>query len=1398
MSSDGYFDDELDSGILNELDIIEAAHFNPKPPKPASPAVITPKRRSPLKRQDSEFFDLTFDIDEADLQRIDAAVESYFQGEPPAIAGPSRISRTSSKNKQQTDLFGKVVSTQASSGKTAHTTRSPMKRTKSNSRNPFGHPARQTKQWDHTAFAKTGWRKPKSSKGKGKAKAAYGDESDGEQEEAVEFEQFPAPLVSAASGNLDIPFPSRSPPPPMKLKPDLLETKHWIYPLNQPKRDYQFNIVKHCLFENTLVALPTGLGKTFIAGVVMLNFYRWFPEGKIVFIAPTKPLVAQQIDACHSTCGIPGHDAIEMTGNNARAYRSHMWEEKRVFYMTPQTLINDLTSENCDPQNIILVVIDEAHKGTGDYAYAQVIRYLMAKNAHFRVLALTATPGSTPDAVQSIIDSLHISRIEIRDEQSLDLRGYMHKKDIKQHIIRMDENVNKIMDLLAKMMEKIARSLSSKGVMEPVNVVKMHPYRMTALRQQLAATNNPNKWAFGPISKLETLSRAMGYLMEASTSMCYTCLQELAKDKEDNSGKGNGKGQKPPNKLRSDPEFQAILREIESQRIRGFSMHPKMEMLKTLLVQHFGATMADGEQEGGTTRAMVFVTFRDCVDEIVEVLNEEMPLLKATRFIGQGTDKQGRKGFAQKEQIEVLKKFKAGEFNVLVSTSIGEEGLDIGEVDMIICYDAQKTPIRMLQRVGRTGRKRDGYVHVLLSEIREEDNWEKAKDAYGELQKSIVRGDQLELYSDVERLLPSHVKPELLEKKMDIEEYVREESSRKAASLATGEDAAAKGKKRRRNEDPRRNMPDGASTGFVSVADLVKKGAKKRKTSKKEFDPLAGEDDSTDMELESGLLTLRRAASASASTASKQKPKARLRKSSTMGPSNKTKASTGNKKKRVAKIPEPSDFSEKCADDSDDMDIQRGTLLAPCANSESSSSRKSLSPIQVPGSRPTSPEIPLAQTKVIAKARRKTAIRPRILSDQEDASPPSYSSPKLSESRKQDTEAQRTKRNGEQHSPLPEDNDIVSIPSLSAGSPYHWSSSPVPNLPVPDEVIELTSSPSASHSMSPVHNQDSPPQQPSLMNEDEGHSNKDCSSHDSFTAKIAQSPYRPGNDLMSGDEGRSMAWLLDDDEDIDMQILNSSPLVQKLELPTAPPRIYNDSIEIVDEPILPSPQDFFEEPGPTDGAVGKSISWTSPIARPDQDFPEASFAVRPIKRSKKQATVVQPPDFSPVDMPPPSQRRLQRRTIDSPLSRPSARRESKKPRGIIQSKANPWVAMEAAHSGDEESEGSSHPEDDVESESDRQFLHDMSQTQASPSYNQSLVYRQSLLTQAPAAMAGPAFANRPTRRGALLAPERENRRQRLMVSSSPLREEEPDEYVFGSFVVDDDADISFSGPSSDL
>lgn len=230
----------------------------------------------------------------------------------------------------------------------------------------------------------------------------------------------------------------------------------------------------------------------------MLSDYRWFPEGKIVFVAPTKPLVAQQIDASHEVCGIPGDEAIELTGQVPRAERvEHVsdrhadkqlsltplqWRNKRIFYMTPQTMINDLATNACDPRDIVLIVIDEAHKATGDYAYAQIVRYLMATNPFHRVLALTATPGSTPEAVQSIIDALHISHIEIRDEHSLDLQKYQHKKHINQHLLKMTPEVLRIRDPLAKVMQ-VRRSFPFK-VLEVIMIMIMTGYTRSAYEQR--------------------------------------------------------------------------------------------------------------------------------------------------------------------------------------------------------------------------------------------------------------------------------------------------------------------------------------------------------------------------------------------------------------------------------------------------------------------------------------------------------------------------------------------------------------------------------------------------------------------------------------------------------------------------------------------------------------------------------------------------------------------------------------------------------------------------------------------------------------------------------------------------------------------------------------------------
>ncbi|KAG6891407.1 hypothetical protein C0992_007186 [Termitomyces sp. T32_za158] len=904
----------------------------------------------------------------------------------------------------------------------------------------------------------------------------------------------------------------------------------------------------------------------------------------------------------------------------------------------------------------------------------------MAKNPHIRILALTATPGGNPDAVQRLIDGLHISHIEIRDENSLDLKPFIHHKRIEQHIINMTEDVNKVKGLLATLMDRDLKPLSQRGILwGSPDPVKFHPFSAQARLSQL---DKEQKWAYTPLLRLGSLARAMGYLIEGTSGMCYTYLQELSRagDEEDTIKQG-GKAVAASRKknLREDPMFQAVLRELTDQKARGFSVHPKMDRLRTLIIQHFAQRLPnEDDAPNEETRVMVFVTFREAVDEIVDTLNFERPLIRAHKFIGQGTDKQGKKGLAQKEQLGALQKFKAGEFNVLVATSIGEEGLDIGEVDLIVCYDAQKTPIRMLQRLGRTGRKRAGVVHVLLAEGREELNLEKAKDTYKEVQKTILRGEQLEFYTDVPRLLPDHVKPECLERAMEIQEYIRHEGRRKSAKENR---SPVMGAKRKRNDDISRNIPAGASTGFVSVADLLIKQPKKQKKTKapvrqKDFDD-AGEDDDTDLEIESGIVDAapRRARSFAPSSSSRHE-KDTLRRARTTAP----KKAKGTKQNKPRELPS-SQFSHRGLNDIDDVDIERGLIPHELP-----------SPGQSKYGKPASPSSLASSVKAVID-----------LTDSEDDQVPVL-------------ERTETEIADESMAWLL-DGDEDENPNFEV----------VDSSPIASRIVKAKSS-ATDHR----HRDSDEPYEFEQLT----YANKNCHI-DSFDMTAAASPI-PLNHQTSSPFRPASGTLFE-----------PTACRKRGESSARMPPPY-----LPQEPLLASPDDL--------------------------QAPQLSFPVRPLAHTRRRRLI----DSPGITISSPRPRRLHHHK-----SPQFDRIKSSKVRMDVNVHTNPAFDIEAEHSGEDTSEGSSGPEDE-ETEEDRRFLEELPETQVSPSYDQTLAYRQSLFTQAPIGAKGPRFTNAPLRRGVFgvgLHP----RRRPILSSSPPIEHEEPDEYMLDSFVVDDDAEISY-------
>ncbi|OXB56805.1 hypothetical protein ASZ78_014380 [Callipepla squamata] len=225
----------------------------------------------------------------------------------------------------------------------------------------------------------------------------------------------------------------------------------------------------------------------------------------------------------------------------------------------------------------------------------------------------------------------------------------------------------------------------------------------------------------------------------------------------------------------------------ESEKKKEFIYsHPKLKKLEEIVIEHFKLRKAgcsdqttSGSASASTvdTRVMIFSSFRDSVQEIAEMLSRFSPVVRVMTFVGHSTGKSS-KGFTQKEQLEVVKRFREGGYNTLVSTCVGEEGLDIGEVDLIVCFDAQKSPIRLVQRMGRTGRQRQGRVVVILAEGREERTYNQSQSNKKSIQKAISGNKMLHFYQHSPRMIPEGINPQLHRMFITAEKYEPSDSRR--------------------------------------------------------------------------------------------------------------------------------------------------------------------------------------------------------------------------------------------------------------------------------------------------------------------------------------------------------------------------------------------------------------------------------------------------------------------------------------------------------------------------------------------------------------------------------------------------------------------------------------------
>jgi Fanconi anemia group M protein len=468
--------------------------------------------------------------------------------------------------------------------------------------------------------------------------------------------------------------------------------------LNIEPRDYQKAIFKVCREKDCLVILPTGTGKTLIALMMTIHRFKKFPLEKILILAPTKPLIEQHFESFKKN--LPGGwaDMQLFTGKTPANKRKEIWQTAEIIFSTPQCIANDLKKNLYQLDDVSLLIVDECHRCTKNYSYNAVAQKYKNDAVNKRIVGLTASPGSDREVISQVCKNLGIEAVEIRTRESSDVKPYLQELGFEKIEIDFPEELEEIRVLLKEIENNKIREMKNRRVLFGYANKTMLLKIQKKLMDEIRKGRDFNKMlGISACSQAIKISHAIELLETQTISSLTEYLKSLFKQAEEKKSKG-------VQRLVKDPRFVKAYTLTTTLSIE----HPKLMALKKIIREQF--------QKNKNSKVIVFAQFRETVRKISNELNK-IPGIKTGIFVGQAIKKHGKEttGLKQKEQKEMIKKFSEGDINVLVATSIGEEGLDIPEVSEVIFYEPIPSAIRSIQRRGRTARLAPGTLKILVT-----------------------------------------------------------------------------------------------------------------------------------------------------------------------------------------------------------------------------------------------------------------------------------------------------------------------------------------------------------------------------------------------------------------------------------------------------------------------------------------------------------------------------------------------------------------------------------------------------------------------------------------------------------------------------------------------------------
>ncbi len=526
-------------------------------------------------------------------------------------------------------------------------------------------------------------------------------------------------------------------------------------------RAYQLRALKNALTSSCLMVMPTGFGKTAVEWMIMAEFLRMHDK-KILLIAPTTGLVEQQQRMAREMIEINDELIITYTGSTAPNKRAELWNSGKIIMATSQVIRNDVINKVISLNDVSLIIFDEAHHATGNHAYAQVGDLYLKSNPYAFTLGATASPGSTKSAILEVAKRLGIDRLDISKREDPLMQPYT--VELNNEIIRIDlpEELKALIFPLQQHQSNEVESLTRMGFMAPVENLTSKVITDAQIAVSRAIDRKDTR-GYNAARKVSDVRRMHMLLDLLKTQGVMSALSYLDKAEED--GRTGDRG---TNRFVANPIINNFRKSAKSLG----ELHPKSKLVNDMVIEKLS--------ENPDSRVLIFTEYRYTVRNLCKQLSG-FERIKVSQFIGQSNSGK-QKGMSQKQQLAKLSEFRSGEINVLVATSVGEEGLDVPSADLVLMYEPVPSAIRAIQRRGRTARQSSGTVKTLVTRnTRDEFVNKAAKIRESRMYKNldeIIRDGRIPRRMPIETNALSSFKVRIEDGLIDSEKFIEQEIER--------------------------------------------------------------------------------------------------------------------------------------------------------------------------------------------------------------------------------------------------------------------------------------------------------------------------------------------------------------------------------------------------------------------------------------------------------------------------------------------------------------------------------------------------------------------------------------------------------------------------------------------